>query len=269
MKESTSKSEVFEIRVKVNPKEIFNACVELITINSMPMSIVESPAFKRVLKPYVTALELKGIKLIINRRNILKHIQKKADQLKEIIMLEVKNKYLCLMIDIGSRYNRSIFGINVAYMQNSKVRIYTIGMHPLQKCHNAENLRDVIKDKLNEYNISLNQIFSITSDNGANLLKTIALLDANLQQEKISNNDDDGVEQNDMNESGFDSDFETDNDIFDDQYFEDLLNGVRMQFNALVYSDLIQGVSCAAHCFHLIVTKAIEKSPITTELLKK
>lgn len=240
----TSFPEIYKIRVTVNPKEIFHACVELITVNAIPISLVDSPAFKKLLKPYVLALELKGIKLVINRKNILKYIAKKADEIRDLIKSKVKNKCLCLMADIGSRYNRSILGVNVAYMKNSKSCIHTIGMHPLRKSHTSENIRDTIKSNLSDYNLSLNQIFSITTDNGANLLKATALLDEDVQKQKVgeAENPENIIQHDsDINEIDMDSDFETENDVFDEQYFIDLLHDVRKKFSTLTYSDLIQG----------------------------
>lgn len=256
-----------ELRVKVDPNEIVDACVNLITINSLPISFVDTAAFKKILEPYQIALDKKGIKLKINRRNILTHIAKKASAMKKYIKSEVKKKFLCLMIDIATRYNKSILGVNIAYMEDSNTIIRTIGMHRLKKSHTAENIRDVIRNNLLDYDISLSQIFSITSDNGANMLKAIALLDDHLQKEKNSTDNDRENHENENNDT--DSDEEIESNIFDANFYNDLLAGVRLEFNSLIYSDLIQGISCAAHCLHLIVTKAIEKSKDALKVLEK
>lgn len=262
-----------ELRVKVNPNEIIEACVDLITIKSLPISIVDSECFKKLIKPYEIALKQKNIKLVINRSNILKHIQKKANRIKEAIIIEVQKKFVCLMIDIASKYNRSVLGINIAFMKNSKIRVRTIGMHPLKKAHTAENLCEIIKQHLLEYKISLNQIFSITSDNGSNMIKTIALLDATYQQQRASEPGFVEAERNIwgsiLEENSFDSDDEVEDFIFDGTYYNDLLTGVRMHFSAIIYSDLIQGISCAAHCLHLVVIKSIDKAVEEKKLIEK
>lgn len=69
--------------------------------------------------------------------------------------------------------------------------------------------------------------------------------------------------------SADDSDFDIDCDIFDATYYGDLLNNARSQFEELHYNDLIHGVSCAAHCFHLIVSKSIEQCEQINNLIQR
>lgn len=59
-----------EIRCKVEPDAIWSACAELICVNALPVSVVEFPAFKKILEPYVVALRGQGVNLVINCENI-------------------------------------------------------------------------------------------------------------------------------------------------------------------------------------------------------
>lgn len=73
----------FYLRVKVNPIDILNACVDLVTVHGLPISAVEYPAFKRILNPYVMALKLKGFELVINKKNIKEHIKSRTNEIKK------------------------------------------------------------------------------------------------------------------------------------------------------------------------------------------
>lgn len=46
--ENSSFNKLFEIRVKVNPEEIWNACIDLLTVHALPLCAVEYPAFKKI-----------------------------------------------------------------------------------------------------------------------------------------------------------------------------------------------------------------------------
>lgn len=46
--------------------------------------------------------------------------------------------------------------------------------------HTAENLGEKIKEVLEEYNISLNNVYSITSDNAANFIKCSKLINTSV-----------------------------------------------------------------------------------------
>lgn len=244
-----------ELRVKVNPRDIIDACIELIVVNALPLKFVEFPAFRKLLEPYLISLKSQGINLIINRRNVKKCIEDKAAKVKKSITLEVQNRLVSVMIDIATRYNRSILGISICYMKEGRIVVRSIGMHPLHFSATAENIVLTIKRNLMEYEIQLDQVASITSDNGRNIIKAVAKLDECYQQQQESDR--------------HDNDEYIDPDIFDDDYYENLLDRVRSSFDEVNYTQMIHGLSCGAHCFHLVVTRAIKKNSIFELLLQK
>lgn len=246
----TDLNKMMEIRVKVNPVEIWNACIDLVTVNALPLSFVEFPAFKTILQPYIISLRRQGVELVITRKNIKQKIEERAQSIKNIISSEVKNKMCSVMIDIASRYNRSILGVSISYFFNRKVRIRTIAMHVLKSAHTAEQIKDMIIKNLREYNIRLEQVLAVTSDNGKNMLKSIALI-------------------NEAFEQPTDSEEYIDHNVLDDEYYENLLSEVRAMFTETNYTSLIHGISCGAHCLHLIVTHAIKNSTETVKLIGK
>lgn len=252
-----------ELRVRVNPKEIVNACVDLITVNALPLSALEYPAFKKILEPYVIALKLKGIDLIINRRNIKDEINKRALKIKKLIKREVRHKMVSIMTDIASRYNRSILGVNVAYMVSGQIKVRTLGMHVIRCSQTAKNIVNIIKMDLSEYGIQLKQVMSVTTDNGKNFIKAVSLLDLDFQAAHVALH-----ESNDLDGSD-DDDSHIDEDIFDSNYYEDLLAKVRAEFEESCYTDMIHGIACAAHCLHLVIINAIKKTNSIKLLLDK
>lgn len=260
----TNSSYSFEIRVKVNPDDILDACAELITANGLPLSAVEYPAFKRLLNPYVTALKMKGINLSINKKSIKKHIVSRTNEVKKIIRSETRNKMISLMIDIATRYNRSVLGISIAYMFDGQICVRTIGMHILKSSHTGSYISDVIKQTLLDYNICVGQILSITTDNGKNVTKAIALLDAYYQNQKSTENKNRVSQPGDSDDE---DDYYIDPDIFDEEYYNDLLDEVKNSFVFTCPSDLIHGVACACHCINLVVKHAVKKTPEAVRII--
>lgn len=270
--EKTKSTFSFEIRVKVNPNDIMDACAELITVHGLPLSVVEYPAFKRLLHPYVVALQMKGVDLSINKNTIKKHIANRTNEVKKIISSETKNKMVSLMIDIASRYNRSVLGVTIAYMHGGEICVRTISMHVLKASHTGAHIRDLLKNILADYGIRLAQIVSITTDNGSNMLKAIALLDNLYQNKKASNIDQTTQNQPGQSESTGNEDedeYYINTDIFDEEYYRNLLSEVESEFETTCSSDLIHGIPCAAHCIDLVVSHAVDTSPEIVRLLKK
>lgn len=257
----------FEIRVKVNTREIEDAVVDLVTKHALPLRIVEFPAFKKLLQPYQIALENKGIGLNITKNHIRDLIQERAQKIRNMISSEVKHKMINVLVDIASRYNRSIFGVNMSYMKDGKVVVRTIGMHSLHMAHTGQHLKDMITMNLNQYGIPLGRMFSICSDNGENILKTVAMVDSEYQQQKQLNEAINNIDS-DSSDDGLD-DESVDLDILDNDFNTNLLNSCRQQFTDTSYSDLIYGITCAAHGIHLIISKALAKSDSKQTIVEK
>lgn len=257
-----------EIRVKVVPSEIIEACVEMITVNALPLCAVEFPAFRKILNPYIVALNLKGINLVINKETIKDHINQAAAKIMETIRLEVRNKLVCLMIDIASRYNRSVLGTNIAYMSEGEICIRTIGMQTLKFSTTSKCIVENIKERLNQCGIDLEQIEAVTSDNGSNMIRSTALLEESYRKESMSTEKNAEVHPY-VNNDDDDDDEYIDEDLFDDSYYDDLLEEVRSAFGAADYTHLIHGISCAAHSIQLVIKNAIKRSPSIESVLQK
>lgn len=160
-----------------------------------------------------------------------------------------------MLIDIASRYNRSMLGVSIAYMYGGEICVRTIGIQSLKVSHTGEHIRDVLREILSKYDIRLAQIVLITSDNGKNMIKAIAMLDAYYQS---SSNQPESNDEED--------EFYIDTDIFDQEYYDQLLDGVISMLETSYMSDLISGVSCAAHCIHLVVSHAMTLNKMTLNI---
>lgn len=166
------------------------------------------------------------------------------------------------MVDIASRYCRSVLGVNVAYFDSGQSKVRTIGMHVIRCSQTAANIVKMIKKDLSDYCIQLNQLVAITTDNGKNMIKTVVGIDSEFQSKM---NTFCSISESDSS----DDDFNIDSDIFDGKYYEDLLTQVRSEFEQCYYTDMIHGISCAAHCLNLVVSKAIKRTDSIKNLLDK
>ena len=101
---------------------------------------------------------------------------------REKIPTEVKNRVLSLMVDIVTKRGRSILGFSVQYVLNGKHTVRSIGMIELYESHTGVYLADVIVKRLKEFCIELHQVITITTDNGANVLKMIRDLECHLHK---------------------------------------------------------------------------------------
>ncbi|XP_036347547.1 uncharacterized protein LOC118756918 [Rhagoletis pomonella] len=105
-------------------------------------------------------------------------------------------------MDVATRQNRHILGINAQYIDGYKIIIYTLGMVELRSRHTGENLKQEILNCLDQFKIEIRQIYSSTTDNGANVIKTSKLLQ--ISQGQVQNNPNDDSDSNDVDDDGYD-----------------------------------------------------------------
>lgn len=246
-----------ELRVQVKVKDILDACAELVIFNSLPLNVLESDAFRKLLQPYAKALALKGIDLTVNSQVIKRIISSKAKQVIDEIKAEAKDKCITMMIDIASRYNRSVLGVNIAYISNGAFLVRTIGMHTMRMSQTATNIVGIIKSNLEEFDLNVDQVVAFTTDNGKNMTKTADLFDE-IQKQAYDKSLANYQELLD----NFDSDEELDDEIFDETYYDDLLNAVGNGLESISNcARLVHGVRCGLHCLHLIIVHAVNNTP--------
>ena len=80
-------------------------------------------------------------------------------------------------------YNFS--GINIQFIKNAKIFLRSLAVKELFERHTGENLKKVIIDVLNRFDINLIQIYTCTTDNATNMVKLIELckLDVDFQND--------------------------------------------------------------------------------------
>uniref|UniRef100_A0A182ICV8 Uncharacterized protein n=1 Tax=Anopheles arabiensis TaxID=7173 RepID=A0A182ICV8_ANOAR len=135
--------------------------MKLIYCHNVPMMCVEWDGLGLILKPICDAL-----KMNLNRSNIVCHLGAAARKIRQELTTILKGKLLCLKIDCATCLGRHILGINIQYYceLQKDVVIYTIGMVELNNRHTGKFLKRKILEILNQYEISLEQIFTVTCD---------------------------------------------------------------------------------------------------------
>lgn len=261
-------SESKKQKLEYNKTTITQACVGLCSKRSLPFKFFDYPELKFLLDP----LFLKN-KLNITAKNIINNINDAAFQIRNMIKKEVKNKIISLKVDSASRFNRSILGINCQYLINGVVKVRTLGMIELLKSHTAENLCTEILQILKLYDIEIPQIFTITTDNGANMVKAAILLVK--EQEKFiteneivchdpSNNDENVDTDEIITVDENNSTITNENNSSETQTAENIETLVQNALE-LVHPILIP-LRCAAHTFQLAIHDVLKQDIFKTKI---
>ncbi|XP_031632090.1 uncharacterized protein LOC116346285 [Contarinia nasturtii] len=114
-------------------------------------------------------------------REVKDFLQNVADKVRQKIKTETNNRAISLLCDIVTKRGRSIFGVSLQYIVGGKVTIRSIGMIELKDRHTGAYLAELTTKRLNDFDIDLPQIITITTDNGSNVLKMIRDIETHLQ----------------------------------------------------------------------------------------
>lgn len=159
------------VKMVYNSKYIKKACVSMCTKRGIPFSIFDIPEMKYFLDPY-----FEKYNVTVNAHNIVDFISEAAIKIKDIIKSELKNRIICIKVDAASRGDRKVLGVNCQFVRDGELIIRNLAVMDIIEKQTSINLKKNIQLILKDYDIALTQIGSITTDNGANMLRTAEMI---------------------------------------------------------------------------------------------
>ncbi|XP_046590201.1 E3 SUMO-protein ligase ZBED1-like [Neodiprion lecontei] len=152
-------------------KQITQTIAEMITRDSLPYSMVEGIGFKKLMK---TVAPLYNVPC---RKTITELIDTKYEEKKTIIKQKLKSiKNICLTIDEWKDMQlRSFLGVTVHFIENYEMQSMSIACEPLHENHTGEYLSEMILKVCGDWDLSIEKIVSVTTDNGSNIVKAVEI----------------------------------------------------------------------------------------------
>lgn len=266
-----------KVSLRIDPEKIRKGYVELVTINGRPYSAVEDNGLKKITEPIVDALEKSGFHFTMNRTKIIDDISAYALKVKNYIKMEVKSKPISVMLDIATRYNLSVLGVSVQFVDDDVVQVRHLGMVKLETSHSGAYVCSKLLEILDEFDIEKKFVFSVTNDNGTNVIKSAEILEFFKNEIDLALIQK-AMESSSLNENDGDDEFEWTNDCNNDQIalnqYETVMKeaaeqlGVTISENrAYLTENLLRILLCGSHTLELAIKDAVNGSPIELGLL--
>lgn len=155
------------VTAAVKPKDVLDGIVELLTVNGRPFSLLTDSGFERAFGPILKASDLS-----VNTHNVKTHIHERSEYVANKIR-RCKNTLISLKIDCVTRLDRSFIGINMQLIEDGVIKVFNLATTELSVRHTGENLKKVILQSIAKFDIKADNIYSVTTDNGSNLLKAV------------------------------------------------------------------------------------------------
>lgn len=235
--------------------DLMGACLRLVTIHGRPFSLIDDEAFRDIIN-VVPQTE------VINAHKVRDAVMIKADTVRNKIKNEIIGKLISLKADSATCIGRSFLGINIQFLKKEKIQIRTLGVVELFQGHTAEYLKFIIINTCSRLGISMKQIYTVTVDNAANMLKTVRVLSDEDEQNNIEDSDSidsaDIITESELIEVLINQ--EERDTCLDDIETSEFLNETDFTITA---------VRCAAHTLQLAICDFLKKKKKCHKLWKK
>lgn len=152
--------------------EVYDWCVNLQVQNNLPFKFWNSKSWKVLGSP----LE-KTFTMTLNQDTMCNEVNKAYKAMMSEIKNALRGRLFSIKFDIGKRLSRNILGVNIQYCdENFKTTIKTLAMVEIYGSATSENLEEIVRKVLGRHELTTDQIYSVTTDNANNVLKTAKLL---------------------------------------------------------------------------------------------
>lgn len=148
-------------------------CTQLVTVHGRPLAMIEDEAFQKIINLVLPSnADVKQI----NQKSIKEHVCETAYKMKHKLQEEIKHQMISLKIDSATCTERKFIGINIQYIKNSEIVVRNLAVVEVIQSQTGMFLKSKLEEVLMEFNISIDQIYCICTDNGANMIKMVKLI---------------------------------------------------------------------------------------------
>lgn len=154
-----------------NTDKLLEECVNLITIHGRPFNFINDVAFQNIIQMIPSTSTHK-----ISSTEVRNAVIMKVKLVREQLNKKLKGRLLSLKIHAATCMDRSFVEINFQYINGPKIFLNTLVVKEVYGRHTAINIKDLLHNVLLDYGISVTQIYSITTNNGANMIKLVKLI---------------------------------------------------------------------------------------------
>ena len=256
---------------------VWDALVEMVTLNGRPFSSISDSGLLMILNPIAIAITEQHPEKwnALNVKNLRQAVVDEAARLRTFIKEEVQGRLISIKLDRATlKSGQSMLGVNTQFVRNGRLILRNLAVKELFIRHTGDNIRREEKNILRRYSIHPQQLYSATTDNAANMLKFVELINEDATTEAMDSRqwepvvdeaDEDNMVQEDDLESLSDipnqdetASLTAPNDEFP-EWFQDFAVVEPTDTDAAVISQ-----RCAAHTIQLAVHDALEAMKCAT-----
>lgn len=180
-----------EITIDMSAENVQECAIEATTVNGLPLSVFEKSGIAKLVSPILCKL---GISL--NQKTVRSLILQACDRKVENIKNEFCDRLVCVKTDLCTRRGRHFLGINFQSVIKGNLRVVTAAVEEMTSRATAAEIRRTLVDCLKKLGICEQQIYTLTTDNGSNVVKAGKLMQEETHDDETSDTEVDSPSHN-------------------------------------------------------------------------
>ena len=156
-----------KISVSMTKDKFKHHLIQLVVKNGVPLKLFSSPGFIGL---HGEMAEKLGVSLSSIRNLILCEAEEQKNKLKE----ELRDKFLFLKMDGCTSHRINYFALNVQFVDSkNEVRIFTLAVRDTENQHCSDLIQRLVEDVLKDFEISKQQVLAVVTDNASNMTQAV------------------------------------------------------------------------------------------------
>ena len=179
----------------MNKETFIKGIVGMVVNCGVPLSFFESSSFRLINGQLAEKLDV-GISRDCVRKMIMSEFEKQKNKLVE----DIRHKLIFVKMDAATRHRVNYFAINIRYVDNENNSVTkTLAVRDTKNSHTSEFISDLLCKVLHDYNIEIENVVTIVTDNASNMISAVKSIENHMQPVEIEDeeeNEDDFEDDN-------------------------------------------------------------------------
>lgn len=184
-KKRNPRSKSINVNVKIFRDDILVGRLESVAIDGRPFNTFQGKGMQRIIRPIIEEFDKINSHVSFSPESIKDDGFKAQEHLMELIRSELSDKLVSLQLDLTTHLGRTILGINTQYYRDSELVVRSLAMKCLTENASSLVIAKHIETVLQLFGLSVDNIYCVTSDNGANVLACTKILQI-MQERRVN-----------------------------------------------------------------------------------
>lgn len=185
------------LSIEISAEEFQQGMIEMVIFDGAPMEIFSGKGFQRISGEMAKKLGVPTSPDSV-RGMIIKFAEEKKKELQRILT----KKLVYIQVDACTRHQRNFLGINVQFEEKEKIITKTLGVVDTQGKHTASDIKKIVHQNLEKFDISVENVLSVSVDNAKNMIKMANELKTNENAAESMEDSDDDHDSCDVDDEG-------------------------------------------------------------------